>query len=257
MRDFTLHAFELLLDRLQEQGQNFITFEQYCQSKFSDRYIIMRHDVDKNPESALHLAELEHKRNIRASYYFRAAGFERSASVVREIVGLGHEVGYHYEDLSVAKGNLQRAIVLFSRNLSILRDLYPVKTICMHGSPLSRYDNRSIWEHYDYRKFGVTGEPYFDVDFSEVIYLTDTGRRWDGTDFSIRDKVESPLGHGYRSTFEIITGFGNGRLPRKAMITIHPHRWTDQVVPWLKELVWQNTKNLGKRYLVLRRGQKR
>jgi len=32
-------------------------------------------------------------------------------------------------------------------------------------------------------------EPYFDVDFKEVLYLTDTGRRWDGDAFNIRDKV--------------------------------------------------------------------
>ncbi|MDH4211971.1 MAG: hypothetical protein OEV79_11050 [candidate division WOR-3 bacterium] len=253
MRDFTLRAFELLLDKLVEQGQNFVTFEQYCEKDVPDRYIMMRHDVDKCPESALRVAKIEHRRNLRASYYFRAEGFERSISIVREIVSLGHEIGYHYEDLSVARGNLQYAIVLFNRNLKMLREFYPVKTICMHGSPLSRYDNRSIWEHYDYRQFGVAGEPYLDIDFNEVIYLTDTGRRWDGTDYNVRDKVVSPLVHTYRSTFDIVAGFGNGKLPQKAMITIHPHRWTQKVIPWLKELVWQNTKNVGKRYFILRR----
>jgi hypothetical protein len=59
----------------------------------------------------------------------------------------------------------------------------------MHGSPLSRWDSRLLWSRYDYREFGIIGEPYFDVDFDEVLYLTDTGRRWDGERFSVRDKV--------------------------------------------------------------------
>ncbi len=34
------------------------------------------------------------------------------------------------------------------------------------------------------------------------------------------------------------------------MITFHPQRWTDKPGPWVKELVWQNVKNLVKRLIV-------
>jgi len=81
------------------------------------------------------------------------------------------------------------AIRDFEWNLEKLRKFYPVKTICMHGSPLSKYDNRKLWEKYDYRDYGIIDEPYFDIDFNVVFYLTDTGRRWDGDSVSVRDKV--------------------------------------------------------------------
>ena len=42
----------------------------------------------------------------------------------------------------------------FKENLEKFRKVYLVKTICMHGSPLSKYDNRLIWEKYDYRDLG-------------------------------------------------------------------------------------------------------
>jgi len=61
----------------------------------------------------------------------------------------------------------------------------------MHGSPLSKWDNRDLWKRYNYRDFGIIGEPYFDVNFDKVLYLTDTGRRWDGEGVSVRDKVTS------------------------------------------------------------------
>ncbi len=32
----------------------------------------------------------------------------------------------------------------------------------------------------DYNLIGILGAPYFDVNFNEVFYLSDTGRRWDG-----------------------------------------------------------------------------
>ena len=37
----------------------------------------------------------------------------------------------------------------------------------MHGSPLSKWDSRAIWEKYDYRALGITAEPYFDIDFNK------------------------------------------------------------------------------------------
>ena len=64
------------------------------------------------------------------------------------------------------------------------------------GSPIPRGED-----------YGIIAEPYFDLDFDEVFYLTDTGRRWDGDDVSVRDKVEgtevgcqrSEVGKGQRS----------------------------------------------------------
>ena len=38
------------------------------------------------------------------------------------------------------------------------------------------------------------------------------------------------------------------------MLTIHPQRWTNKPLPWMKELVWQNAKNVVKRVLVERKG---
>jgi hypothetical protein len=154
----------------------------------------------------------------------------------------------------------------FKKNLNHLREIVPVSTICMHGSPMSKWDSRLLWKYYDYHDFGINGEPYFDINFDEVLYLTDTGRRWDGDSFNVRDRAQ---GSGLRaqgknpaprtphpapfprfhSTFDIIRAAQEGTLPDKIMMTFHPQRWTDQPVPWMKELIWQNTKNVGKFFL--------
>jgi len=252
MRDFTIELFESLCLGFQRKDYKFITFSDYCSKNRPTKFVILRHDVDTNPANALKLGILEDTLNIKASYYFRVTKRNFDASVVERLVRLGHEIGYHYEDLSVARGDVRFACELFKNNLAILRQSYPVKTICMHGSPLSKWDNRLLWQRYDYRDFGIIGEPYFDVNFNEVLYLTDTGRSWNGLGNNIRDKVQSVFKYAMKGTKDIIEAMNKNNLPGRIMLNIHPQRWHDHYLPWLKELIVQNTKNIGKRMLFTR-----
>ena len=272
MKDFTLKKYTKLLNVLQRRGYFIFSFEQFVKNP-KNKIIVLRHDVDRLPDNSLKTARIEHDLGIKGTYYFRAVSESYDENIIKQIVDLGHEIGYHYENLSGTmnddwrllnkkKGRLEARNVEkrnrmsdvreqvaeggrmeigkveprlnrdklreipkkklggdgsiknfksideipswiwemaitpvggqvedFRINLEKFREIYPVKTICMHGSPLSKYDNRLLWEKYDYRDFGIIGEPYFDIDFSEVLYLTDTGRRWDGV--SLRDKVSS------------------------------------------------------------------
>jgi len=117
----------------------------------------------------------------------------------------------------------------------------------MHGSPLSKWDNRDLWKKDDYRDFGIIGEPYFDIDFNDVLYLTDTGRAWNTSRGNVRDKVQSKYNYNFKSTFDIIAALENDELPDKIMLNVHPQRWHDTFVPWSKELVLQNIKNVVKK----------
>lgn len=48
---------------------------------------------------------------------------------------------------------------------------------------------------------------------------------------------------------DIIKACENNLLPDKIMMTTHPQRWDDRILPWAKELVWQNMKNVVKRFI--------
>ena len=122
----------------------------------------------------------------------------------------------------------------------------------MHGSPLSKYDNKELWKHYDYRDYGIIGEPYFDLDCAEIFYITDTGRKWNNKDASLRDKVDSGFDIEVKDTRRFIEMLLAGAMPAKIMINTHPQRWDDRIMPWVVELVGQNLKNEVKRRI--RRG---
>jgi len=246
LNDFTLKIFGQLLENLLNAGYNFQTFEEFLTHP-NDRVVILRHDVDALPQNSLATAQLEKDLGIRGSYYFRIVRQSNKPCFIKPIADLGHEIGYHYEDLALSIGNLEKAIAAFEKNLEYFRNFYPVKTICMHGSPLSKYDNRDLWKNFKYVDYGILGEPYFDIDFSEVFYLTDTGRRWDGEKVSVRDKVNTPFNLTFKSTHDILENIH--KLPAKIMITTHPQRWTNKPFPWMKELVLQNAKNIVKRFL--------
>ncbi len=252
IRDFTYSAYRELLLELHCKDYSIIPFVQFVNNEdhYNNKIIILRHDVDRIPKNSLIIAEIEKELGINASYYFRIVKDSYNKKIIGEIANLGHEIGYHYEDMVLAKGDFEKAIDSFERNLDKLRQFYPVKTICMHGSPLSKWDNRLIWQRYNYRDFGILAEPYYDIDYNKILYLTDTGRRWNGAPMSIRDKVTSSYNIGFRTTYEIIKAVKEDKLPSKMMINTHPQRWNDKFVYWTRELIGQNTKNIIKRTIV-------
>ena len=183
--DFTLTKYQQLLQALQKADYKCITFEQYClltdAEKHTDkRYVILRHDVDKRAWCSLKTAQAEQQLGANASYYFRVVKESNQPDIINKIKDLGHEIGYHYEDMSLCDGDSVQAKEHFARWLQYFRQYYAVKTICMHGAPQSGWDSKDLWKICNYREFGIIGEPYFDTDFTDIFYLTDTGRRWDG-----------------------------------------------------------------------------
>jgi hypothetical protein len=256
--DFTRHTYRQLLVSLQAAGYGFITYGDYCKGVRPERFVILRHDVDLLPYHSLATAQIEHELGINAVYYFRAVPESWNEDVIRKMSDLGHEVGYHYESLTTCNGDVQKAYNDFKRNLEELRKLVPVSTICMHGSPRSPYDSKDIWKQYDYKSLGIIGEPYLTTDFSKMLYLTDTGRRWDGYKVSVRDKIEgyqeewNAKGWVFHTTDNIIKALQEKHLPNQIMITTHPQRWNDFGFGWMKELVMQNLKNVVKALIVKR-----
>lgn len=246
LRDFTFELFEQLLVTILDNNYQCITYREYLERKDDNgKMVILRHDIDARPVNALHIAELEAKLGIKGAFYVRYNRKVFQPALLRQIAAAGHEIGYHYEDYSKNRGDISKALDEFEKHLSALRSIYPVQTICMHGSPLSRFDNRDLWKHANYRKYGLRAELYLDTDFSGMWYVTDTGRGWNNR-FNIRDKVNSPFNIPVKNTPHFIRLFNQQALPDKIMITIHPQRWTWSYGGWLREKVLQTAKNMLK-----------
>lgn len=245
-----------MLEAALEQGYHLAAYEDFVTGKTAGhkKVFILRHDADRMPENSLRIAQIEHDLKVRGTFYFRVLE-SYSPEIIRKIVALGHELGYHYEDLTIAKGDVDLAYEKFKTHLEMFRQFYPVSTICMHGSPMTPWDNRLIWKKYKYRDHNIIAEPYFDTDFSKFLYITDTGRGWNHAEVSVRDHVTSPYNRRFSSTEEIIRHFRAGDLPDLIMQNIHPHRWNNNYLLWSRELVFQNLKNVVKYFVSRARKQ--
>ena len=128
----------------------------------------------------------------------------------------------------------------------------------MHGAPTSKWDNKDLWKKYSYKSQGVIGEPYFDTDFSDVLYLTDTGRCWDGYKVSVRDKIPRyqdewiEKGLVWHNTRQLLMAIEEENFPNHVMITTHPQRWTNNRKSWYEELISQALKNMVKRMVIMK-----
>ena len=240
--DFTLDRYRELLAAVKKHGR-----------------FTLRHDVDLYPERSLRTAEIEAEEGLTATYYFRTVPESYDENIIKQIVALGHTAGYHYECLTTCNGDMEAAYEDFCRNLEKLRKVVPITTACAHGSPQSPWNSQNLWKHHDIHTLGIDYEPMLDTDFSKTLYLTDTGRRWDGYKVSVRDKVPQfqeqwqREGLVFHSTDDIIRAINNPNLPihkYSLLINTHPQRWMPFGTRWLLEASVQWWKNQAKRILV-------
>ena len=166
--------------------------------------------------------------------------------IIRQIAEMGHEIGYHYETIDKAKGNKIKAIEIFKQELNKLRAVCNVDTICAHGNSLTPWDNRSLWDDYNIKDYGIIGEAYLSLNFENMLYLSDTGRTWEN-----KYKVKDVVFNSYidvlseiRTTNDVIKLLKQKKCNRIYLLS-HPW-WCESFGVWLKELLWQNVKNIGK-----------
>lgn len=229
--DFTIRKYRDFIRAFVESGFRIVTVREYLETKPGGKVLVLRHDVDEQPQNALKMAEAEKELGVHATYYFRRVPKSDHPDVIRRIAAMGHEIGYHYEDLTLSEGDMPKAIESFSRNLEYFRQYSPVKTVCMHGSSSSRFDNREIWKQARLEDYGLIGEPYLSFDFNQVYYLTDTGYAWDGGKYAVRDKVNSAFSLSFHTTDQVIEAVRNGQFPEQSLVLAHT-LWTDSLPRW-------------------------
>ena len=235
MRDFSLAMLKELLTALRDTGYTVVPFERYWAEKASidamEKVVLFRHDVDRLPETALATAKAEKGLGVRGTYFFRVKPSTFRTEIIKEIAGLGHEIGYHYETLADAGGDFARAKRLFDECLGRLRELYPVVSASMHSRPLSKWDNRTFWDRYSLSEFGLLGETYRSIDHHRYLYVADSGRNWNADRNVVWDSVEgASLPRIENGTRGLIREVRTGRSIRKAQLLVHPNRWPDSLV---------------------------
>lgn len=249
MSFFRAEYRNLILD-LQSAGVETGGVADFLASKEKHRFAILRHDVDRRPQSAVKMAQLESSLGIKSTYYFRASETGKfPVDSILAIEEMGHEVGYHFEELSRAGGEIDQAVQRFLLNLDAFRKVAPCRTISMHGAPLSGVNNQDLVRHLNLNAIGILADAVEGVQSHSPYYLTDTGGGWSANSSNLRDRlgVSWPC-HAFPHCREVFRNFVmNARAP--VYISTHPERWADTRMEFL--FVWIKDKlvNLAKIFL--------
>ena len=249
--DFTLTKFRSLCAAIADNYPTMTLAEYFESTRLPENFAIMRHDIDRRAQRAQDTARIEQELGIRATYYFRMNGSVFKPKIIKDIEDLGHEVGYHYEVLGKAKGDHKKAIGLFEDELLEIRKICNVRTIAMHGNPLSKYGDLALWKEYDFRDFGITGEAYLSAD-KDLDYFSDTGRSWNSKN-NMRDFMPGRGMESTASSTEDMIRLINSKKIKRVYILTHPERWGDGM-DWGLNFMMDFVFNAGKKVLMGVRG---
>lgn len=147
--------------------------------------LLLRHDVDQHPASALKMAAIEMELGVRSTWYFRW----RTAvpDVVETIRSQGHAVGLHYETLTRellrrglgpadAQGLIPEARELLREELVAFAERFgAVRSACPHGDTrLAGVHNGALLLGEDWSAYGLRWDANAAMrEHSLDVWLTD------------------------------------------------------------------------------------
>jgi hypothetical protein len=192
--------YRRFLDSAQDHGYRLVPLEEWVRGANGDgeRVMIMRHDVDQHPRSALTMAAIESDLGIRSTWYFRwRTAHPAVVSALRE---RGFEVGLHYETLTrrVLEGSAGEEISdreLAERRAELREEIAafeglfgPIRSVVPHGdSRVPGVRNADLLREQDCSEYGIEFDGNEAMRGRGIAYwLTDRtaaeGRWKDGTD---------------------------------------------------------------------------
>ena len=239
---FVYKEWEFFCSAIFKLNLNAITAKEALKlSKTSEKYLIIKHDVETNVDKALKLALIENKFAIKATYYVQSylLNDNKNIEVLKKIKKLGHEVTYHYDVLDANKGNYTLAEKEFDITLMRFEEQgFKVETVCPHGNPVME---RTGWSsNKDFFRNKKLNSKYSNISDivinpekfinSEMVYISDAGFGWKIiSDISNNDKagtVKDKKIEGLKDVVDILSFNNNITL----IISAHPHRWNSNEV---------------------------
>lgn len=222
----------------------------------SQKYLVLKHDVETDVARALALASIEQKYGHRGSYYVQAYLLDSPENVqlLKKMQAMGHEISYHYDVMDSCKGDIEKAIVEFDSNKKKFENSgFALETLCQHGNPIvERVGYTSNRDFFRSTKVQALYPELCDimVNFksmrgTDYTYYSDAGRRFKMIfDPLTNDIVNSDDQNvSYPDLDAVFSSFRE----QNVIISTHPHRWTESAVIYVvKTAVFKVIKAIAK-----------
>ena len=135
--DFTLENYRRLLGLAREK----YPFRTYQDFDPDQRFLIWRHDVDFSPRAALEMARIEAAEGLQITYFvllhsqFYNLLEKAESNCIHEILGLGHDLGLHFDCSYYAMNGEEELEELLGRERRMLEDTFglPIHAFSFHN----------------------------------------------------------------------------------------------------------------------------
>ncbi len=207
--DFTETNYEKLL-KTAALNKVFIYYDEINKAD-NELSVLWRHDVDYSPQRALSLAKIENKYGLKSTYFFQTGAifynlFEINIQkVVKEILGLNHQIGVHFDPSQYDVKTEEELIYFLEFEKKIFENLFGVET------KVFSFHNPTP-EVLSYDKFTYAGmiNTYASELKSQFVYCSDSNGYW-------RHKR--------------LKDFLNDNTNKNIQVLTHPAWWQENVMP--------------------------
>lgn len=250
---FIFKNWDAFCRELKEKGIVCIPAEEVSGSMKA--FLVLKHDIENTVPRAYRLAEIEHRYGHRGSYYAHAYLLDdpQNVELLKKMQAMGHEISYHYDVMDSSHGNLEKAMEEFEQNRQRFESLgFHLRTVCQHGNPIVErvgytsnrdfFRSKVVQERYpDIADIMVNYKERFHTDYT---YYSDAGRRF--------NLIFDPINNDVVNSDDKNTPFEDleallPKLADRAIISTHPHRWTDSAVAYVvKEKTFMLIKTTAK-----------
>jgi hypothetical protein len=217
-KSYHFSRYKVFLEKIQEEESiEIISWEAWKNSPRKDPnkiLILIRHDVDIFLSRAKRMFELERSMGIPSCYLFRNNAerytIDEGMTLINEIKkDPKFEIGFHYETIANADGDLEKATELFGSELKALRKHFDVNYIAAHGD---KYNNRRLKDqgYIDLEEFKLISA----YDLPNDIYISDAG--------GLRKYLVSNQNAPFIDNLEVIFSLPKGSL---VQILLHSDWW--------------------------------
>lgn len=175
--DFTYLSYIDMLNRLKK---NDYKFSSYKDNFDTNKYVILRHDIDFTLDKALEMAKIEYENEVCATYFillctdFYNVFSKRSKNILLELKALGHNIGLHFDETKYGIVNDEKIFKdkIFNE-ISILENALNTKIniVSMHRPSKWILDKNIILG-------GRVINTYSNRFFKEFKYVSDSRMNW-------------------------------------------------------------------------------
>jgi hypothetical protein len=223
-----------LLERAAAEGYAIVALEEWlADDDQGERVLVLRHDVDQCPRSAMRMLAVEQHVGVQATWYFRWRTARPRA--VKAVLAAGGQVGLHYETLSrrvieqrAAGHEVDPAREIEAAQRQLKRELIawsvlfgPARSACAHGDTRAQdVNNAVLLRDADLSDYGLEYDANFSMRSHDLaVWLTD------------RSRAEGSWRDGLDAT-EIIASHAS-----PVLLLTHPNNWISGAGLWYDRAV--------------------